>query len=222
MNLHILRLAAVALAMIFVGALTAQAACSFGKCRNAVFAKGAQLKSFGAISRGSHLTSYGVTSGHQTSYGVSAGHQTSYGVSAGHQTSYGVSAGHQTSYGVSAGHQTSYGVSGGKQTSFGVIGPGCFQTAYGVSCSDVRLKRDIVAIGRLENGLTLYRYRYLWSRQLFVGVVAQEVARISPEAVMRGADGYLRVDYLRLGLRLQTWQEWRRGRAEPAASERGL
>jgi hypothetical protein len=29
-----------------------------------------------------------------------------------------------------------------------------------------------------------------------------------PAAVVRGPDSYLRVDYGRLGLRLQTWDEW--------------
>jgi hypothetical protein len=38
--------------------------------------------------------------------------------------------------------------------------------------------------------------------------MAQEVAAVKPEAVRRGADGYLRVDYARLGLRLQTWDQW--------------
>jgi hypothetical protein len=29
-----------------------------------------------------------------------------------------------------------------------------------------------------------------------------------PEAVVRGRDGYLRVYYERLGLDMQTWNEW--------------
>jgi hypothetical protein len=61
---------------------------------------------------------------------------------------------------------------------------------------------------RLDNGIGLYRYRYRWSDQLYVGVIAQEVAGIVPDAVMRDVDGYLRVDYVRLGLKLQTWDEW--------------
>jgi hypothetical protein len=74
--------------------------------------------------------------------------------------------------------------------------------------SDIRLKHDIVELVRLDNGLKLYRYRYLWSDQLYVGVMAQEVAEIVPEAVLLGADGFLRVDYAKLGLRLMTWDEW--------------
>ena len=78
------------------------------------------------------------------------------------------------------------------------------------SSSDIRLKRDIVEIGRLESGLHLYRFRYKWGDQQYVGVMAQEVGRIVPGAVSRGADGYLRVDYGKLGLRLETWDEWLR------------
>ncbi len=83
-----------------------------------------------------------------------------------------------------------------------------FSETNGGAVSDIRLKRDIALLSRLDNGLGLYRYRYLWSDQVYVGVMAQEVEKVMPEAVARGADGYLRVDYQRLGLRLMTWQEW--------------
>ncbi|MBI4367736.1 MAG: tail fiber domain-containing protein [Deltaproteobacteria bacterium] len=74
--------------------------------------------------------------------------------------------------------------------------------------SDRRLKRDIVALGTRDDGLGLYRYRYLWSDVEYVGVMAQEVALVRPDAVVRGADGYLRVNYAQLGLAFQTWSEW--------------
>jgi len=75
--------------------------------------------------------------------------------------------------------------------------------------SDVRLKRDITLVARLDDGLGLYRYRYLWSDTVYVGVMAQEVALIHPEAIVRDAlDDYLRVDYGRLGLHLMTLPEW--------------
>ncbi len=81
--------------------------------------------------------------------------------------------------------------------------------------SDIRLKRDIVELTRLDNGIGLYRYRYNWSDQIYVGVMAQEVAEIVPDAVMQGSDGYLRVDYGKLGLRLRTWDEWLISKAVP-------
>jgi len=76
------------------------------------------------------------------------------------------------------------------------------------SFSDIRLKRDIIELARIDNDIGLYRYRYNWSDQYYVGVMAQEVADIIPDAVVRGPDGYLRVDYGRLGLHLMTWDEW--------------
>jgi outer membrane immunogenic protein len=75
--------------------------------------------------------------------------------------------------------------------------------------SDIRLKRNIVLVGRLDNGLGLYRYRYLWSDTVYVGVMAQEVALVRPDAIIRDDIGdYLRVDYRRLGLKLMTLPEW--------------
>ena len=90
-----------------------------------------------------------------------------------------------------------------------------------VVVSDIRLKRDIVQIATLDGGIGLYRYRYNWSDELYVGVMAQEVEKVAPEAVLRGADGYLRVDYGRLGRRLMTWEEWlaAKGEQPQAAAE---
>jgi hypothetical protein len=81
------------------------------------------------------------------------------------------------------------------------------------AASDIRLKRDITLVGRLDDGLGLYRYRYLWSNTVYVGVMAQEVALTHRDAVIKGADGYLRVDYGRLGLKLMTEPEWEALRA---------
>jgi hypothetical protein len=53
-----------------------------------------------------------------------------------------------------------------------------------------------------------YRYRYLWGNTVYVGVMAQEVAEKVPGAAMMGDDGYMRVNYQKLGLRLRTLDEW--------------
>ena len=75
--------------------------------------------------------------------------------------------------------------------------------------SDIRLKEDIVPLGQLDNGLELYRFHYKGSdRTAYVGVMAQDVQKIEPNAVWRAPDGYLRVDYDRLGLKFMTWKEW--------------
>jgi outer membrane immunogenic protein len=69
--------------------------------------------------------------------------------------------------------------------------------------SDIRLKRDIALVGHRGDGLGLYRFKYLWSDNEYVGVMAQEVALLHPEAVVRDPlSGYLGVDYGRLGLPL--------------------
>jgi Protein of unknown function (DUF3300) len=74
--------------------------------------------------------------------------------------------------------------------------------------SDVALKHDIVLLSRLDNGLGFYRFAYTGSNQAYVGVLAQEVQTVIPEAVVRGRDGYLRVYYDKLGLRFQTYRQW--------------
>jgi hypothetical protein len=74
--------------------------------------------------------------------------------------------------------------------------------------SDVTLKHDITLLGRLDNGLGFYRFSYSGSNRAYVGVMAQEVQTIMPEAVMRDRDGYLNVFYDKLGLKFQTYDRW--------------
>jgi hypothetical protein len=75
--------------------------------------------------------------------------------------------------------------------------------------SDIRLKEDIAPLGRLDNGIGVYRFRYRGNAHTtYVGVIAQEVQTIVPNAVSRGRGGYLRVDYDKLGLEFLTWDEW--------------
>jgi hypothetical protein len=66
--------------------------------------------------------------------------------------------------------------------------------------SDRRLKTGIIRVGTHPAGFGLYRFRYLWSDTEHVGVLAQEVLDFLPHAVVRGDDGYLRVNYGALGL----------------------
>jgi hypothetical protein len=76
--------------------------------------------------------------------------------------------------------------------------------------SDIRLKTDVVRVGQLDNGLPLYRFRYLWSSDIYVGVLAHEVLPVVPYAVIVGEDGFMRVNYDMLGTRLMTWEEWQK------------
>jgi len=74
--------------------------------------------------------------------------------------------------------------------------------------SDMRLKHDIVPVGHLANGLGLYRFSYNDSDKVYVGVLAQEVERVMPDAVRRAPNGYLQVNYARVGVPMMTWEEW--------------
>jgi hypothetical protein len=85
--------------------------------------------------------------------------------------------------------------------------------------SDIALKHDIALLGRLDNGLGFYRFRYNGSDKAYVGVMAQEVQMVMPEAVARGRDGYLRVFYDKLGLKFETYERWlASGARVPAAA----
>jgi outer membrane immunogenic protein len=67
--------------------------------------------------------------------------------------------------------------------------------------SDMRLKRDIGLLARRDDGLGLYSFKYVWSDTVYVGVMAQEVALLYPDAVQRDdLTGYMAVNYTRLGL----------------------
>ncbi len=79
--------------------------------------------------------------------------------------------------------------------------------------SDIALKHDVVLLGHLDNGLGYYRFNYIGSTKAYVGVIAQEVQAVMPDAVTRGSDGYLRVYYGKLGLKFQTYRAWLAGGA---------
>jgi hypothetical protein len=69
--------------------------------------------------------------------------------------------------------------------------------------SDIRTKENIVPIGVLNNGLTLYSFEYkdefkdhpLAGEGLQVGVMAQEVEQVYPYAITTLNDGYKAVNY---------------------------
>ena len=42
----------------------------------------------------------------------------------------------------------------------------------------------------------------------YVGVLAQEVETVMPQAVTRGGDGYLRVSYDKLGVSFERYDRW--------------
>jgi hypothetical protein len=86
--------------------------------------------------------------------------------------------------------------------------------------SDQRLKTGIDRVGTHSGGFGLYRFRYLWSDVEHVGVMAQEVREVMPHAVIRGDDGFLRVDYAAIGAEMVPYAAWK-ARTEAAAPARG-
>jgi hypothetical protein len=76
------------------------------------------------------------------------------------------------------------------------------------------VKHDIALLGRLSNGIGFYRFAYNGSRTLYVGVIAQDARKVAPQAVTRDPQGYLRVDYEKLGVPFETYQRWLRSGAK--------
>ena len=60
--------------------------------------------------------------------------------------------------------------------------------------SDRRLKEDIQKVGKTDDGLPVYTYRYKGEPTVHMGVMAQEVQKKKPKAVHK-VGGYLAVDY---------------------------
>ena len=63
--------------------------------------------------------------------------------------------------------------------------------------SDPEVKTDVEEIGELESGLKVYKYRFLGEPDPEVGVMADEVEEVRPDAVVR-VGGLRRVNYGRL------------------------
>jgi hypothetical protein len=68
--------------------------------------------------------------------------------------------------------------------------------------SDARLKTDITKVGMTANGLPLYNFRYKGLPTVFQGVMAQDVLKHTPDAVITMPGGYYAVNYGMLGLEM--------------------
>ena len=75
----------------------------------------------------------------------------------------------------------------------GALGPG-MKTASGWALSDRRVKTDIKKVGKLDSGLPIYKYRYKGGGLQQLGVMAQDVEKVQPEAVA-DIGGVKAVDY---------------------------
>ena len=83
----------------------------------------------------------------------------------------------------------------------GALGPAA---AVAPAVSDERLKTNIKKVGELASGLGVYTWAWtkeavkLFDPKYHIGVIAQEVQKVLPEAVVMDETGYLKVDYARL------------------------
>jgi hypothetical protein len=84
---------------------------------------------------------------------------------------------------------------GGIGGSLGSTGAGAEQ-AFG-TISDRRLKTNILRISTRPDGLGVYEFEYIWGGGKHIGLMAQEVLGIYPDAV-RSVGGYYTVDYSRV------------------------
>jgi hypothetical protein len=78
------------------------------------------------------------------------------------------------------------------------------------AASDARVKRDIVLLTRLDNGIQLYSFRYRSDDPtVYVGVIAQELLGTrNASAVHVGPNETFVVDYAALGLRMVTLEDY--------------
>jgi len=69
--------------------------------------------------------------------------------------------------------------------------------------SDIQLKENIEYVGE-HKGHKLYDFNYRGGKERYRGVMAQDVQKYNPHAVVVGADGYLMVNYDMLGIKMIT------------------
>ena len=50
--------------------------------------------------------------------------------------------------------------------------------------SDMRVKQNIRQVGALENGLPVYAFQYVWGGPTIIGLMAQDVEQVNPDAVV--------------------------------------
>ena len=111
---------------------------------------------------------------------------------------------------VAYGHVQDLTQSGSGNPNEAVTKAGCGTDALAKPCqgSDTRLKNILFATGTHACGVPTYLYSYKpehtsrWGAGAFVGVMAQDLLSVRPDAVVTGDDGFYAVDYALLGGKL--------------------
>jgi len=78
----------------------------------------------------------------------------------------------------------------------GGLAGGPFGAAAGKAIfSDIRVKQNISKVGTLDNGLPVYSFQYIDGGPQQIGLMAQDVEHVHPNAVSENAQGIKMVDY---------------------------
>ncbi len=64
-----------------------------------------------------------------------------------------------------------------------------------ISTSDRRLKKNIIEVGAHRLGIPVYEFSYLWNDKRHVGVMAQDLIKVLPKAVITFKSGFMAVNY---------------------------
>lgn len=90
---------------------------------------------------------------------------------------------------------TTTGQQPGGNTALGLLGAGLSAAPYlAMAFSDRRIKTDIKKVGMLDNDLPVYAYRYKAGGPMHIGLMAQDVEKVNPDAVAE-IDGIKAVNY---------------------------
>lgn len=88
-----------------------------------------------------------------------------------------------------AGYNANQAQMGGLFSAGASLIPGLF------ALSDRDAKDAIGVVGKLDNGLNVWLYQYKTGGPVHIGLMADEVEKVQPHAVIMGEDGFKRVDY---------------------------
>jgi hypothetical protein len=76
----------------------------------------------------------------------------------------------------------------------GTLGAAAIRAPVG-TFSDRRIKQNISKVGVLDNGLPVYSFQYIWGGPQQIGLMAQDVEKVNPSAVVENDAGVKMVNY---------------------------
>lgn len=104
----------------------------------------------------------------------------------------------QMAFGMPGGTTTSTGQTSGGSSGLSTIlgGVSALPALLGLfGLSDRRLKENIKYVRTLADGLRVYTYNFIGQNLRYLGLMADEVQKVYPQAVIRDTEGWLRLNY---------------------------